>query len=171
MKRVVIRIKDKLDVNQSVKLEKDIKNKDKRIRSVLVDSKTSLISILYHKDLSIKQIEKYVEELNPSSVGVDLAKVTKKRSILPLVIMGFILLILIYFSLGVSLHLPFRNIVSKHFKLISLGIFTLIFFFYSIWTSFYQTVFLLMLPLFPFMVENLGYLTFNFCRNRFWFKR
>ena len=131
MKRVVIRIKDKLDVNQSVKLEKDIKNKDKRIRSVLVDSKTSLISILYHKDLSIKQIEKYVEELNPSSVGVDLAKVTKKRSILPLVIMGFILLILIYFSLGASLHLPFRNIVSKHFKLISLGIFTLIFFFYS----------------------------------------
>ena len=131
MKRVVIRIKDKLDVNQSVKLEKDIKTKDKRIKSVLVNSKTSLISILYNKDLTIKQIEKYVEELNPSSLGVELVKVPKKKSILPLVIMGFILLIVLYFSLGVSIHLPFRNIVSHHFKLISLGIITLVFFFYS----------------------------------------
>lgn len=131
MKKVVLHISGISDINSSNRIEKELK-KNHKIQSVMMNLKKNTLVVTGKEDLSIDEIEKEIESLGYKSLGVELVCATKKPSIIPFFVFGFLLILILYFFLAKAFHLPLGNLVSLPTLKIISTILTSIFLIYGI---------------------------------------
>ena len=130
MKKVVLRITGIDDLDSALKLEKAI-SKNKNIKSALADYKDKSITIKY-KNISIKEIEEFIEQMGHKSLGVKILEKEKKMSLTPLIIIGIIIGIIIYNLIANTFLLPKTNFLSKSSENILLLVITIMLIVYNI---------------------------------------
>lgn len=127
MKKVVLRVSGITNENSSIQFEKQLK-KCKNIETAYMDIKTGILTVQGNNHLTIEELEKNVESLGYDSLGVELNPLTKKPSLIRLILFGCILVILFYFLLAKTFHLPLLNIVERDTKKITLAVLAGIYF-------------------------------------------
>ena len=130
MKKVIIRLNGVFNINNCNLLKKGLK-KNKNIKRLNINTKTHTIMILCKRSLEIEKIERNIEELGFKSLGVDLITSTSSLSILPFIILGIVLAITLYLSIGKIFSLPLTDILSIKQTSILVTILTILFLLYG----------------------------------------
>ncbi len=130
MKKVVLKIANMKELNDSLKIEK-VLSKKKNIKSVLADHKEKTLTIRYKNDISIKEIEDYLEQIGYKSLGVKIIEKEKKFYMFPLIILGLILIVILYYLLAYTFPLPKIKVFSHSTENMLLLIITIILIIYN----------------------------------------
>ncbi len=142
MKKVVLKITGMKDLNDSLKVEKTL-SKNKSIKSALADHKEKSLTIKYKDNINIKEIEEIVEQLGYKSLGVKILEKEKKFSIIPLIVIGIIITIILYYLLAYTFPLPKKIFFSKSTENIILLTITIILILYNLkdlWDGFKKLI-------------------------------
>ena len=131
MKKVVLRISGVTNLNSSNRIENGLK-KNKKIKKTIMDLKTHTLTVICKKDLSVDDIEKRIDELGFESLGVDLISTTEKPSLIPFILLGIILAVTLYFTIGKKMNLPLTSIFTVQQNMIGVTVLTGIFLIYGI---------------------------------------
>ena len=112
MKKVVLKIAGIKDLNDSLKIEKKL-SKNNSIKSALADHKEKSLTIKYKDNITVKEIESIIEQLGYKSLGIKILEKEEKFSIIPLIVIGIIIAIILYYLLAYTFPLP--KIINYNF--------------------------------------------------------
>ena len=112
MKKIVLKLDDKIKIKQQSKIEKQLK-KYKNIKSCNLDLKTNLLTIHYN-NLSIDKIYEIVEKNDLKIKSIEMIPSVPKLSKKPVVIFGIICLITIYIVIANNFKLPIFSIFNRN---------------------------------------------------------
>ena len=105
MKKITLVIEGMSCSGCSNGLEKYL-NKQEEVISASVNLVLKTASITYTNKISKKDLEKYIEEAGFKSLGEEIKVTKKKTSTIPLIVFGFLALLIMYISMAHHLSLP-----------------------------------------------------------------
>lgn len=135
MKKVVLKIAGIKDLNDSLKIEKKLSNNNS-IKSALADHKEKSLTIKYKDNITVKEIESIIEQLGYKSLGIKILEKEEKFSIIPLIVIGIIIAIILYYLLAYTFPLPKIILFAKSTErliLLAITIFLILYNFNNLW--------------------------------------
>ncbi len=115
MKKVVLKISGVTNSMNAMKLERQL-NKNPEIKSAAVKWKQKTATILYQDSLTIKEIEKQLQDLGYESLGIDLITSGERVSLFPIIVLGIGFLVLTYFLFASKYHWLFGSLLTEERK-------------------------------------------------------
>ncbi len=135
MKKVILKLTGMNDLSDSLRLEKAL-SKNKSIKSVLADHKDNSVAIQYKDSITIKNIEDMIEQLGYKSLGVKIIEKEKNFSMIPLILIGIIIIVILYYLLAYTFPIPKILVFKKSTEniiLLSITIVLIIYNFSNLW--------------------------------------
>ncbi len=126
MKKIIIKLNILEEEKKSSRIEKHLKNKEK-IHNCKANLEAKTISIICQDDLTIEEIEEYLEEIGYSSLGVELVSKIHRRKTGITVLLGIVLLGVFLHTLKEIVPIPFFQKMTPKSEVLLLCILSIVF--------------------------------------------